>query len=60
MKTNAEKYEEVFGFPPRTDKCPSEFCCKCPLKFYGIKRECHTIRIREWWNSEYKESEDEK
>ena len=55
--TNAEKHKEVFGFEPRMDKCPSEYCCDCPLKPYGRERACNSYRMREWWNAEYKENE---
>lgn len=48
--TNAQKYEEVFGFPP--DKpCPTILCQNCPLH---EKDDC---RCEEWWDSEYKEPE---
>lgn len=29
--TNAEKFEEVFGFKPNIDKCPAEDCEDCPV-----------------------------
>ena len=48
--TNAQKYEEVFGFPP--DKgCPTAKCTFCPL------HEESDCNCEEWWNSEYEESE---
>lgn len=28
--TNAEKYQEVFGFPPDRGNCPTEDCKFCP------------------------------
>lgn len=54
--TNIEKHKEVFGFYPKTSRCPSEFCYECPLKDHSRERNCSTIKISEWWNSEYEES----
>jgi hypothetical protein len=54
MMTNAEKYQEVFGFPPDTGNCPTDDCKVCPcsqMKIKGIY-ECMTY---DWWNKEYKE-----
>ena len=52
-KTNAQKYEEIFGFPPDEDMCPTKDCKKCPVDNY------HDMYcINEWWDSEYKEPED--
>ena len=50
--TNAEKYKEVFGFPPDYDNCPTELCGECPIDCsVDFERE----RIFDWWNEEYKE-----
>lgn len=46
--TNAEKYEEVFGFPPDKEMCPTERCENCPQSGYG----CYGVG--EWWDKEYK------
>lgn len=43
--TNAEKYQEVFGFPPDKGSCPTEDCKFCPAK------PCNSY---DWWNEEYK------
>lgn len=50
--TNAEKFEEVFGFEPSKCKCPAEVCTNCPVN------PCRnsSLVIIDWWNSEYKES----
>ena len=48
MMTNAQKYEEVFGFPPEK-ACPTECCSDCPLH---EEKDCH---CEEWWDSEYEE-----
>ena len=45
--TNAQKYEEVFGFPPDKFSCPMEECDKCPCNY-----NCDSYS---WWDSEYKE-----
>lgn len=50
--TNAQKYEEVFGFPPDQDMCPTKDCDKCPVDNYH-----DSYCINEWWDSEYKEPE---
>ena len=50
--TNAEKYEEVFGFEPDLSACPVESCTKCPVKDKRLDSiSCSKI----WWNSEYRE-----
>lgn len=46
--TNAQKYEEVFGFPLNTSFCPAEKCKICPM-------EAETCDCDKWWDSEYKE-----
>ena len=47
--TNAQKYEEIFGFPPYMG-CPTTKCAFCPLV------EMTTCKEEDWWNSEYEES----
>jgi len=56
--TNAEKYKEVFGFPPDTGNCPAEDCSVCPCSQMKIKEiyECMTY---DWWNKEYKEKKND-
>ena len=53
--TNAEKYEEVFGFPPDTANCPTEDCISCPCSQKDKEqiRSCN-IPTYDWWNEEYK------
>ena len=46
--TNAEKYQEVFGFPPDKGCCPAERCEICP----GHAEEC--LCTFKWWDEEYK------
>ena len=48
--TNAEKYQEVFGFPPDKGNCPAERCEICPCSVGG-KFNCF---CRNWWDEEYK------
>ena len=48
--TNAEKYQEVFGFPPDKGNCPTELCENCPSNDVG-KFNCLSSN---WWNEEYK------
>lgn len=50
--TNAQKYEEVFGFPPDKSACPTKECGKCPVTVKGYLSPC---AIGPWWNDEYKE-----
>lgn len=54
--TNAEKYQEVFGFPPDKGNCPTEYCNQCPCKQID-KNGCltyETIFTNDWWDEEYK------
>ena len=49
--TNAEKYKEVFGFPPDRGNCPAEECKICPINCsagFGCEN------ILKWWDKEYK------
>ena len=49
--TNAEKYEETFGFKPDVCSCPTYSCRVCPERVL-----CDDPRISyDWWNSEYVE-----
>ena len=57
--TNAEKYEEVFGFPPAALICPTSVCANCPLYQTNtdtdyIDPDCCCPNIENWWNSEYR------
>ena len=47
--TNAEKYNEVFGFPPDKESCPTKSCDICP----GHVEEC--LCNCKWWDEEYTE-----
>ena len=49
--TNAEKYQEVFGFPPDTANCPTEFCSVCPCDPCKTNGPAATF---DWWAKEYK------
>lgn len=51
-KTNAQKYEEVFGFPPDKVGCPTKECGKCPVSAKGYLSPCAS---EDWWDSEYEE-----
>ena len=53
MMTNAQKYEEVFGFPPDKVGCPTKECDRCPCNRIDI----YTCASERWWDSEYKELE---
>lgn len=47
--TNAEKYEEIFGFKPDRIGCPTSSCGVCPASAV-----CGDLRSSyDWWNSEY-------
>lgn len=50
--TNAEKYQEVFGFPPDRGNCPTEDCKFCPANPCADKgfSDC----AFDWWDEEYK------
>lgn len=48
--TNAEKYKEVFGFPPDYGNCPTEWCCECPI----TTKTYDCLKTSDWWNEEYK------
>lgn len=48
--TNAEKYQEVFGFPPEKRNCPTKECDICPIDKEGLS--CATTE--DWWDEEYK------
>lgn len=55
--TNADKYEEVFGFPPVMSDCPTSDCKKCPFrKIPKGQWWCSSQEdLYNWWQSEYKE-----
>lgn len=58
--TNAEKFEEVFGFTPHKTSCLSDTCAKCPahcanLSKYSEIEAMLPISVGQWWDSEYKE-----
>ena len=46
--TNAEKYAEVFGFPPDKGNCPTEWCGVCPI----TPKNC--LDTFKWWDEDYK------
>ena len=46
--TNAEKYQEVFGFPPDKNNCPTINCESCPAN------NKEPICVCKWWDEEYK------
>ena len=48
--TNAEKYEEVFGFKPDTYSCPTRYCKNCPE---DKSRSCRLNDNIRWWKREY-------
>lgn len=50
--TNAEKYEEVFGFKPDPVACPTSKCPDCPN--YDPDDETFKCQDR-FWHREYKE-----
>lgn len=52
--TNAQKYEEVFGFPPDKVGCPTKTCDECPVNGKNLLSPC---ACEKWWNSKYKEPE---
>lgn len=51
--TNAEKYEEVFGF--EHPDCPTWHCPSCPVFKECSEHHFSEISYIKWWNSEYKE-----
>ena len=46
--TNKEKYQEVFGFEPDEECCPTVDCEECPAKSE------YALCPKRWWNSEYR------
>lgn len=53
--TNAEKFENIFGFKPDTEfsifDCPEDYAgSQCPY-YEELDGGCH---CEEWWNEEYK------
>jgi hypothetical protein len=50
--TNAEKYQEVFGFPPDKGSCPAEDCHVCPIN--NCSEDFGRESTFEWWDEEYK------
>ena len=51
--TNAEKYQEVFGFPPDKASCPTRLCKNCPVS-PDKKNTCNAGYQYHWWDEEYK------
>ena len=49
IKTNADKFKEVFGFIPDSEYCPN----KCP------ENGCANCEYRHFWSQEYKEPKGE-
>ena len=56
--TNAEKYEEIFGYEPDKGMCPARLCKDCPLSPDG-RTTCPAGYPYSWWTSEYKGGENE-
>lgn len=54
--TNAEKYQEVFGFPPDRGNCPTEDCIDCPCRqSKGDTTDFFFCgSAYDWWDEEYK------
>ena len=50
IKTNADKFKEVFGLEPYSEYCPS----KC------TEKECLVCEYRHFWSQEYKEPKEPK
>lgn len=50
--TNAQKYEEIFGFPPDKAMCPAEKCAICPMM-----KKTESCESENWWSAEYVEPE---
>lgn len=48
--TNAEMYQEVFGFPPGKGVCPTDRCEICPAN------QATPLCVCKWWDEEYKGS----
>lgn len=53
--TNAEKYQEVFGFPPDRGNCPTEYCKFCPV---NCSADFGCESAFDWWDEEYKENKE--
>lgn len=51
--TNSEKYQEVFGFPPDKNNCPTINCDTCPANTK------EPICVCKWWDEEYKGVKDD-
>lgn len=54
VKTNADKFKEVFGFEPCTDLCVLEKGVRCKECEYKGATEDGTC-CSKWWEEEYKE-----
>lgn len=59
MITNAEKFEEVFGFKPDTEfgiiNCPQDHAgSQCPY-YEELDGGCH---CETWWNEEYRDTKE--
>lgn len=54
VKTNADKFKEVFGVEPSLVRCPLKRECR------GCEYKCELGVTIKFWNSEYKEPEKEK
>lgn len=54
IKTNADKFKEVFGFEPCTDLCVLEKNIKCKECKYKGTTENESC-CSKWWEEEYKE-----
>lgn len=57
--TNAEKFNEVFGYKPDTNSClaPQKVCDKqaeLHIDNSGSEVMCSDCGFKDWWNKEYK------
>lgn len=51
VKTNADKFKEVFGYDAELDTCPVE-CLECAFDF---STGCNNCKLNDFWKQEYKE-----
>ena len=58
--TNADKFEEVFGFEPKIADCVAVDCLQCPIADWKRLDFCEGCgkNVKKWWyHTEYKEPE---
>ena len=51
--TNAEMYQQVFGFPPDKASCPTECCACCPVNPCEANGPAAKL---DWWDEKFKGS----